>query len=337
MAAREAIGPVVLLFALCGCAPRGVELPGFARSPHFGEQVRTYTFEPEVTVHLNAPAPAGLDLRRPTLVVLYALPNGNTIAQTIGCAQAPGLDWHFCIQHIGAQTRRLRAVRDDVNLIVAYVEAGGRSWPAWRTRHADAADRIVALVEELRAAGPADRTTVALTAHSGGGSLLFGYLEAVERIPDWIERIVWLDANYAYSDAGPHAARLLEWLERSPRHALGVVAYDDREIELNGKKIIGPTGGTYRRTHAMVERLGHTVPLIRTERSDRTSWRGLDGRLDIVLLSNPDNRILHTVLVEKNGFIHALQFGRPDADAAGALFGPPTYEPWIQSGSDLPA
>ena len=332
----RALACCTLISLAGGCLqPRG-ELAGFARSPHFDEQVRTFTFEPEVSVHINAPSARAYHPDKPTLLTIYALPNGSTIAQTIGCRQEPDLDWHFCIQHIGAQARHLRQVRPDINLVVAYVEAGGRSWPAWRKKHADSGQRIVELIETLRSTFPADRTTVALTAHSGGGSMLFGYLNAVDQLPDWIERIVWLDANYAYSDEDRHAEKLLDWLQRSPGHFLGVVAYDDREIELNGKKVVGPTGGTFRRTQAMIERFGQLLPLNCQTLDDRTSCRALDGQIDIQLLLNLENKILHTVLVEKNGFIHALTFGTPAALEAGALFAAPVYGTWIQTGSTLP-
>ena len=324
-----AAAAVVVLVA--GCAsPRAAGLSGFARSPYFDEQVETYTFEPEVTVHINAPAAAAFDPRKPTRLVIFALPNGNTIAQTIGCQKAVDRDWHFYIQHIGAQTRRLREALHDANLVVAYVEAGGRSWPAWRGKHEDGGQRIAALIDSIRAHFPADTTTVALTAHSGGGSLLFGFINQVEQIPDWVERIVFLDANYGYSEKDGHAEKLLAWLQRSPRHFFGVVAYDDREIEVDGKKVVSPTGGTYRRTQEMVVLFQRDLPLEERKSAERGSWRGFDGRLDVELFENPENKILHTVLVEKNGFIHALTFGTPREDQAGELFGPPTYEQWIQ-------
>ena len=42
------------------------------------------------------------------------------------------------------------------------------------------------------------RTRIVLSGHSGGGSFIFGYLNSVATIPDQIERIAFLDANYAY-------------------------------------------------------------------------------------------------------------------------------------------
>jgi hypothetical protein len=305
-------------------------LPGFARSPHFDEQTKTYTFEPGVTVHINAPSAETFDAGRPTRLVLYALPNGNTIAQTVGKQRKPDVDWHFFIQHIGAQTRRLREVMSDENLVVAYLEADGRSWPLWRRKHADSGELIAKLIDSVRAPFERDTTTVSLTAHSGGGSLIFGYINHVEEIPDWIARIVFLDANYGYDDEQHHGDKLIAWLNRSPRHYLGVVAYDDRRIRVNGKLVVGPTGGTYRKTLRVLERLRSDLSLSEDEQTPCKRYRALEGRIDIVLIENPDDKILHTVLVEKNGFIHALTFATPHEGKAGRLWEPATYERWIQ-------
>lgn len=319
-----------------GCRSPGSELASFVRSPYFEEQVRTFTVDPGVSVHINAPAASDFDPGRPTLLVIYALPNGNSIAQTIGCREEEGLDWHYYIQHIGAQTRYLRQLQPERNLVVAYVEAEGRSWPSWRRKHADSGAEIVRLIDTLRGSVPAETTTVALTAHSGGGSMLFGYINAVEQIPEWIDRIVWLDANYAYSDEDRHAEKLLDWLLRGGKHCLGVVAYDDREIMFNGKKVLGPNGGTYRRTRDMIRRFEQLTELACQMHEDRTHCRGLDGRLDLQVLLNPGNKILHTVLVERNGFIHAMTLGTPAVGNAGGLFDTAIYEEWIQVGHELP-
>ena len=307
------------------------KLPGFELSPHFDEQVKTYTFDPEVSVYINAPAVAAFDSSKPTRLVIYALPNGNAIAQTIGRQKAPDLDWHFLIQHIGAQTRRLREVlADSENLIVTYVEAGGRSWPLWRKKHADNGKLIVKLVDSVRENCGRDVVAVDLVAHSGGGSMIFGYLNAIDQIPDWIGRIVFLDANYAYSDEQKHGDKLIAWLKSSERHYLGVVAYDDREVRIDGKPIVSPTGGTYRKSLRMIERLGRDLKFKEEDQKAYTRRRGLGGRVDVVLIKNPENKILHTVMVEKNGFIHALSFGTPLENNAGQLWHAPTYEKWIQ-------
>jgi len=327
---RGLTGISVIVIVLAGSLAWADSLPGFERNPHFDEQVKTYTFEPGVTVHINAPSAETFDARKPTWLVFYALPNGNTIAQTIGKQRKPDVDWHFFIQHIGAQTRRLRETIGDENLVVAYLEASGRSWPLWRQKHADNGELIAKLIDSVRAHFERDTTAVALTAHSGGGSLIFGYLNHVEQIPDWIDRIVFLDANYGYSDEQHHGDRLIEWLRGSPHHYLGVVAYDDRRVRFKGKLVVGPTGGTYRKTQRMLERLRNDLSLSEQALTQYKRYRALQGRVDIVLIENPDDKILHTVLVEKNGFIHALAFGTRYEDKAGRLWEPPTYERWIQ-------
>src|SRR5205823_5344915 len=96
------------------------------------------------------------------------LPNGNTVEQTIGKAVQPGDDWHFDIQHIGAQTRFLRQRITDRNLVVAYLENELKSWPAWRRAHGDAG--IPTILDAVRQRFPGPRTRVVLSGHSGGGS-----------------------------------------------------------------------------------------------------------------------------------------------------------------------
>ena len=305
-------------------------LAGFQQSPHFAEQIKEYVFEPDVRVHINAPSAREFDPGRPTRIVIYALPNGNTIEQTIGRRKAPDVDWHFYIQHIAAQTRRLREVLPDVNLVVAYVEAGGLSWPAWRRDHADAGALIDNLIASIRAHFVGE-VSVELCAHSGGGSLIFGYLNQHEEIPDGVRRIVWLDANYSYDDEQRHGDKLVAWLRRSPEHYLGVVCYDDREVRYQGKLIVGATGGTFRKTQRMLERLRRDLEFRESQHEAYERFRALDGRADIVRIKNPENKILHTVLVERNGFIHGLTFGTPIAEQAGELWGPPAYTRWIQT------
>jgi len=309
--------------------PRG-ELPGFTLSSHWGEQIKIYTFEPEAKVHINAPSPQAFDPKKPVRIILYALPNGNTTAQTIGRKMEEGLDWHYDIQHIGAQTRRLREVVPDANLVVAYLEAESRSWPSWRRNHAESGKLIHALIASVTEAFASCAWSLELSAHSGGGSLIFGYLDSVERIPASIKKIALLDSNYNYSDEAKHGDKLIEWLRRSPEHHLVVLAYDDRNITLDGKRVVGPTGGTYRATHRMLARFEKDLTLERSEDGPLARYKALNGQVEIILHLNPDNAILHTVLVEKNGFIHALTAGTPDENRAGVFFAPRAYESWIQ-------
>ncbi len=305
--------------------------PGFARSRHFGEQTQEYIFEPGVKIHINAPDPATIDPAKPASLVLYCLPNGNTTPQTIGRRMAPGVDWHFDIQHIGAQVRRLREIDTGQTWIAAYLEADGRSWPAWKTKHPDFPKTLPAVVAGIRDRVRLPRVSIALSGHSGGGSFIFGYLDSVNRIPDEISRIAFLDANYGFTDGRQYAEKILEWLKRSRHHYLNVVAYDDRDVVLNGRNIVGPDGGTYRKTLRMLERLGKDIEFTDTRTDAYGRHRGLNGQVEMILHENPARKILHTALVgEMSGFIHVMTSGTDLEGKVATFRGPVTYDKWIQ-------
>src|SRR5436190_15873665 len=94
-------------------------LPGFQRSTEFAEQHRWTRLDSGVRIFVNAPLPLKQQNRQ---LVIYATPNGNTIEQTLGCAAAEGRDWHFDIQHVAAQIRRLREFTPDEDIVLAVVQ-----------------------------------------------------------------------------------------------------------------------------------------------------------------------------------------------------------------------
>ncbi|MCW3100713.1 MAG: hypothetical protein JWL77_6331 [Chthonomonadaceae bacterium] len=309
----------------------GALLPGFQRSPWFGEQVAEETTATGVRIHINAPAPMQFDPTRPTRLVFFATPNGNTIEQTMGSALAAGTDWHFDIQHIAAQVRRLRELDKRENLVLVCVEASGRSWPAWRQKHADNAALIRGLVEAAGKRVPGAPVRITLAGHSGGGSFLIGFLNGGDAIPGAVDRIVFLDANYSYSDEAHHGEKLLSWLGAVPDHRLVVVAYDDRNIQLNGKPVVGPDGGTYRASHRMLETFGKPAALTHTKQGDFDRYESPDARSLFLIHTNPANKILHTALVgEMNGLLMALTYGTPEEKTWGTFGGPRAYSAWVQ-------
>ena len=103
-----AIRTIALALFVAGCAPHrtGSGLQDFASHGSFGERIRVLELSPGVTATLVAPA--RLDASKRIDLIIYALPNGNSTAQTIGRKLAEGVDWHYDIQNIGAQTRALR-------------------------------------------------------------------------------------------------------------------------------------------------------------------------------------------------------------------------------------
>src|SRR5829696_4180316 len=241
------IAPVLLLALAPGADPSA--LPGSRESAWFDERVREEWVAEGVRA--VAIAPAAFDPKKPTRLVVYATPNGNTIEHTLGCATAAGLDWHYDIQHVAAQARALRDASPDENVVLACVEADGLSWPAWKRKYKDGPARIRKVVEALRAWVPGENVRVSLAGHSGGGSFLFGFLDGADAIPSSVDRIAFLDANYSYSDADRHGDKLLAWLTGDRSRRLVVIAYDDRAVTLNGKAVVGPDGGTFRATERM--------------------------------------------------------------------------------------
>jgi hypothetical protein len=263
-------------------------------------------------------------------VLLYALPNGNTIEQTLGCKMTQGLDWHYDIQHVAAQVRLLRELNLEEQLILVCAEAGGLSWPTWRSSRPDGNARISEFLDEWRTRlGGAD-AKVTLTGHSGGGSFIFGVIEATDDIPAYIDRIAILDANYAF-DGLKHAAKLVRWLKGDESRRLIVLAYDDRNIMLDGKRVVGPDGGTFRATQRMIEAFKPHFDISGAETGPFTEYFALDGRVRFYVHPNPQNEILHTALVgDMNGLVHAQTLGTLAEGKWGSFGGPRAYEKWIQ-------
>ena len=319
---------LVLLMAACARAPRQDLLTDFTPSGTFRERVRVVQLDSGVTATIVAPehinAAGRVDL------ILYALPNGNSTAQTIGRKLADGVDWHYDIQHIGAQTRALRA-RGLPQAIVVYLEADTKSWPEWRRRRGyDAANaRIVAMVDRVRAiVGNTGRVELTLTGHSGGGSFMFGFIEGQAALPSWLTRIAFLDAVYSFEP--PHGPKLEGWLRRDAQHTLVSIAYDDREIMLDGKKVVSDSGGTWRASQRMLTWFRPVRALSADTLGDFLRFR--DGQTEILLHPNPANRILHTEMIgEMNGYMHALLVNREGYDRATSVLKPARmYQDWVE-------
>ncbi len=340
MSSRHRFVQVMILMMICGtftgCAQK-FENPfaGFAASPCFSERTLEFRIEPGIRVFVEGPPESQFDAKRPTLLVFYALPNGNTIEQTMGKRRREGVNWHFDIQHIAAQTRLLREADPKHNYVTIYLEADGRSWPSWRGKHSDAPARVRACVDEIRAwfmKSQSKPPRVAITGHSGGGAFIWAFIDASDSIPDYVDRIALLDANYSFDDEEhKHGAKFAAWLRGGRERHLIVVCYDDRNITLNGKKIItSDTGGTWRATLRMVASLEQQFPFKETEDGGFIVRRALNGQIDFRSHKNPDNKILHTTLVgEMNGFIHALTIGTPLEGRVAPLRPPRAYEAWI--------
>ena len=303
-------------------------LTSLLENPELNERITSFTFDPEVKVRINAPGQSAFTAGEKVFLIFYALPNGNTTDETVGKALQPGDDWHYDIQHIGAQTRFLRDLIKDRVVVVVYLEAQSKSWPAWRKNHADKLiPEIVATVKKLFVGREVETV---LSGHSGGGSFIFGYLNAVDQIPDDVVRIAFLDSNYAYDRALGHKDKLVKWLAAPDHHCLCVLAYNDVVALLKGKSFVSAAGGTWGKSHAMQHDLAEDFSFTTRTNAEFQRFSALDGRVQFILKENPDKNIFHTVQVERNGFIHSMVSGTPNEGKGYEYFGPRAYSKWIQ-------
>jgi len=256
-----------------------------------------------VTININAPL--HFNKKGETYLVLFTLPNGNSIEWTKGKKLKPGDDWHFDIQHIAAQTRFVRNLDKKNNYIVVYLMANQKSWPTWKRTIENSKPKIKDLVDSLSGLFKEYHPKIILNGHSGGGSFIFGYLDAVENIPDNIDRIAFLDSDYGYDDS-LHTKKIIDWLQRDKKNNLFVLAYNDSIVIYNGKPLVSPTGGTWYRSGLMQRKLAETFPFKSFADTALIVHQALNGRIRIILKENPNGLIYHTVQVEKNGFIFSL-------------------------------
>ena len=299
----------------------------------FAERIEELHPTPGVRVVMNSPPAVAFVARKPIKLVLYALPNGNTIEQTAGRRPCSTNEWRFDIQHIAAQTRWLRAAETNHLWVVAYLEADKLSWPTWRRNHTNEAKVIHGIVEGLTRRFTNHPVRLVLTGHSGGGSFTFGFLNALDELPDALERIAFLDSTYAYDPARGHADKLARWLKSSDRYFLTVLAYDDANALLDGKPFVSAAGGTWGRSHLMLANLATHFAFARTAADDFQNSFALERRVQFLLKENPERKVLHTIQVERNGFIHAMLAGTPLEGRGYGYFGPRAYEAWIEEES----
>jgi hypothetical protein len=291
------------------------------------ERIQYFSFDPDVRVAVNSESDA--DLSKPTLLIIYALPNGNSIEMTAGKNMTPGLDWHYDIQHIAAQTRFLRREMNNTNIVTAYLETKEKSWPAWRRKRISSEADIARIVDLLRFETGQPRS-VAIAGHSGGGSFISGFIDAYDTIPKYVDRICYLDANYSYNDSLDHGKKIYQWLRNDTAKKLVVIAYDDREIVYEGKKIIGPSGGTFRATQRMLQRFVQLDTVTASADSTIVRSRSVNDQAHFIVHANPLNAILHTVLVERNGFIHSMLLNTDAEEKKYTFFGERAYRQLIR-------
>lgn len=317
------------------CPAKSQLLAGFKPSGLFGEQQTVIEGSPAGTrILINAPL-TGFGSGDRVMLVLYALPNGNTIEQTFGKRLHEGDDWHYDIQHIGAQTRWLRRVTKEPTLVVAYLENSFLSWPAWKAATPDYREQVKEMVESITELFAPWHPGLVLNGHSGGGRFIFSFMDAYEAIPPEVKRIAFLDSNYGWEDT-VYGPKLTQWLRSGTDRFLCVLAYNDSVVVYNGKPLVSPTGGTWYRTGMMRDYLAGSCRL-RERRQDSLVWyTSRDRRIQIIMKPNPEGNIYHTLQVEHNGFIHSMLSGTRNEQRGYRYFGERVYSDFISDTLVIP-
>jgi pimeloyl-ACP methyl ester carboxylesterase len=293
---------------------------------HLGTSYPIYYLEKDVIVTVDAPAV--LKRNKKTIVIFYALPNGNSTDWTMGKKREPGDDWHYAIQHIGAQTRFIRQQDRKRDYIVVYLENSQKSWPAWKQRHTDHAIYLPKLIDSLTTALGGEKALTYLNGHSGGGSLVFGYLAAMKKIPYRIRRISFIDSNYGYDST--YYPVLREWLQNK-QNVLTVFAYNDSVALYNGRPVVSAKGGTWYRSRLMLDHLDNDFRFQIREDDSLWNYHSLSGNIHFILKKNTDRGIYHTQQVELNGFIHSIFAGTRWDERRYLYYGARAYDHLILS------
>jgi hypothetical protein len=267
---------------------------------------RIYSFLAVDSIRITIDRPGDFSAHKNTIITFYALPNGNTTEQTMGKKIREGEDWHFDIQHIRAQTKFIRQQLKE-NFVVIYLENNYKSWPAWKQRHPDFKQTIPHIIDSLSSLIEGKQRDIYLNGHSGGGSFIFGYLAAVDRIPSSIKRISFLDSDYGYDSS--YYSKIRDWLMTVKGACLNVFAYNDSVALLNGKTFVSATGGTWYRSHVFLQQLQQDFSFKKTEDDSLIVYKTAEGNIQFFFKTNPDRKIFHTVQVELNGFIHSILCG----------------------------
>jgi len=244
--------------------------------------------------------------KKGAIVCFFALPNGNTTAQTMGKKMESDDDWHFDIQHIKAQTAFIRRELKS-NFSVVYLENNYKSWPSWKQKHTDFKTLIPHLVDSLARMAGGKKAEIYLNGHSGGGSFIFGYLAGVAEIPKRIKRISFLDSNYGYDSS--YYNKFRDWLKKGKGNALNVFAYNDSVALYNGKPVVSAHGGTWWRGHLMLSMLSDDFKFLGTNTDSLEIFKSEDQRIQFYFKRNLNRGIYHTQQVELNGFIHSVLCG----------------------------
>lgn len=278
-------------------------------------------------IKITKDIPADIRKSRETVVIFFALPNGNSTEQTMGKRMRPGDDWHFDIQHIRAQTAFIRLRDKRKNYAVIYLENDYKSWPSWKQNHTDFRSRIPALIDSLAGLIPGKKKSIYLNGHSGGGSFIFGFLAGLSAIPETVKRISFIDSNYGYDSSYYPVIR--NWIQTVKGAALNVFAYNDSVALYNGKPVVSARGGTWYRSHLMLQHFQRHMTFNQSSTDSLEIFKSSNEQVQFFFKSNHDRGIYHTQQVELNGFIHSVFCGTRHDSRGYRYYGGRAYSEMI--------
>jgi lysophospholipase L1-like esterase len=277
-----------------------VDLKGFFKNGRSElEKVINYTpkagLEP-VAIKINLPP--DFNPNDQTVIVAYATPNGNTIANTEG--KEGSADFHDGLQHLSAQTRVLRnetkKTDQKVNYVTAIMQPKNLSWPQWAQGNEGRAYAMQNILDHIQNQIPGREKNIALAGHSGGGSFMFEMLEKNQgQLPAEITRLCNFDAMYRYDRS--QMPFIIKWLESSPKNQFNVVFHDDSDVR----------GGTnFKNTHDLIEDFEKKgIVLTKVEYEGFNEWKGQNGQISIIEIAGHKHHS-DTVLW---GFRHSMATG----------------------------
>lgn len=289
------------------------------------DSIYSFTIGEDVRITVDVPV---LISSKKVILILYALPNGNTTEETMGKKMKEGDDWHFDIQHIRAQTKFIRNKLTNDAIVVAYLENSFKSWPSWKSKHEDYLSVTQDIVDTLYSLIPSQKKVIYLASHSGGGRFIFDYLDGVKVIPGYVKRISFLDSDYGYDSS--YLLKLKKWLKKDRSHYLDVFAYNDSVALYKGKTFVSAKGGTWYKSHLMLQQLTPFFKFDKTEDDSLIVFKTKDKRIQFYFKTNPQRIIYHTTQVERNGFIHSVLSGTKYDSKGYKYFGKRAYDDLIE-------
>ena len=218
-------------------------------------------------------------------------------------------------------------------IVLVCAEAPGLSWPSFRKNVPDANAKIGKLVDEWRkqfgddktakSRSPATAAAAASCSASSNRPTRFRLTSIASRFSTRTTR----------STRRLHAKKLEDWLNGNNGPAIhSSSATTIAKSRSTVRKSLGPTAARTAPLAACTMRSAKMFKLTDSVHDPFQETTGLDGRIHFYIHPNPENKILHTVLVgEMNGLLQIATLGTPQEGKWGKFGGPRAYTKYVQA------